>query len=103
MNMVKYGAAVAVVASLIAIGGAFVAVDQRYAHAAEFKKLEMRLEQKILSDRSGQLQERMWKLEDRADKARKSVDTNEMRQLVKDKDEVDQKLKAINQNATGIK
>lgn len=46
------------------ITGAFV-IDSNYAKASEFKKLELRLEQKITSDRSDKLQERIWKLEDR--------------------------------------
>lgn len=44
--------------------GAFV-IDSNYAKATEFKKLELRLEQKIVADRSDKLQERIWKLEDR--------------------------------------
>jgi hypothetical protein len=46
------------------VTGAFV-IDSNYAKAAEVKKLELRLEQKIVSDRSDLLQQRIWRLEDR--------------------------------------
>src|SRR3990167_6479475 len=40
-------------------------VDHRYAHNDNLVMVEMRLEQKILTDRSVQLQQRLWKIEDR--------------------------------------
>jgi len=52
------------------IVGLLWSLDQRWAKSAEVKQLELRLDQKIMSDRVGQIQERMWKLEDRY----KSVD-----------------------------
>jgi hypothetical protein len=50
---------------IITIITAYFAIDSHYAKAAEVKKLELRLEQKIVADRSEKLQERIWKFEDR--------------------------------------
>ena len=58
----QWGGFLSLVATIV--GGYFV-IDSHYAKAEEFKKLEMRVEQKILSDRVDRLQERIWKLEDR--------------------------------------
>lgn len=50
---------------VITIGSAYFAIDAHYAKAEEVKKIELRLEQKIIADRSDKLQERIWKYEDR--------------------------------------
>lgn len=39
-----------------------------FVKAEEFNKLELRVEQKIISDRADQLEQREWKLEDRYSK-----------------------------------
>ena len=50
-------------------GGATYSVyqwhDNTYAHQDDVQQIEMRLEQKILNDRLNQIQQRMWRLEDR--------------------------------------
>jgi len=40
-------------------------VDERYALAAEMKKIEQRLEYKIIGDQYDKVQDRIWKLNDR--------------------------------------
>jgi hypothetical protein len=84
---------------IMASAGAYVAVDQRYAHADEVKKLEMRLDQKILEDRSKQLQERMWKLEDRAMVKKSKSDVDEYRNIQVEKSKIDFQIKAISDQA----
>jgi len=42
-----------------------IKVDSHYAKAARLTLVELRLEQKILSDKADNLQDRIWKLEDR--------------------------------------
>ena len=63
------GAVVALVGGLYS-GGAWV--DTRYAHVSEVRQVEhrhqftdLRLEEKILTDRVRAIQERMWSVEDR--------------------------------------
>jgi peptidoglycan hydrolase CwlO-like protein len=90
---------ISVVSFLIAVGAAYVAVDQRYAHAEEVKKLEMRLEQKILEDRSQSIQERIWRYEDRAEKTRSQAPelADAMRRLQMEKTSIDSQIKIINE------
>lgn len=89
----KYGTVIGVVVSLIAIAGAVVTLDDRYAHADEIKKLSRRLDQKILEDRSDRLRDRVWKLEDRPKLA--PLDRDELRKLKAEKDRLDIEIKAI--------
>jgi hypothetical protein len=64
---------------IVTIFTAYFAIDSHYAKAAEMKilaaenkRLEMRLDQKIVSDRSDSIQQRIWKLEDRYPDRRKA-------------------------------
>ena len=66
------------VIAISTIVGIVFNLDSRWAKAAEVKKIEYRLEQKIQQDRVESLQERLWKLEDRY------VDITKMPQEVKD-------------------
>jgi len=86
---------------IIALGGAYVAIDDRYAHSFEMKNLEMRLDQKIISDRSDQLQERIWNYQDRSANNKKPDPNleNELRSLKAEKQKLDDQLKIINENA----
>jgi hypothetical protein len=47
------------------IVGILIGLDTYFVKADDFKKLELRLEQKIISDRADQLEQREWTLEDR--------------------------------------
>jgi len=51
--------------ALATLWGGASFVDTRYAHAPNVILIEMRLEQKILTDRAAQLQQRLWKIEER--------------------------------------
>jgi hypothetical protein len=51
--------------ALATLWGGASFVDTRYAHAPNVVLIEMRLEQKILTDRAAQLQQRVWKIEER--------------------------------------
>jgi archaellum component FlaC len=74
--------------SLPTIVGILFNIDNRWAKAAELKKLELRLEQKIQQDRVDALQERIWKLEDRYPEINKMpVEVkDEYRQIKNEKD-----------------
>lgn len=74
------------VTSLTTIVGASIGLDNRWAKAEEVKHLELRLDQKIIMDKIGNMQERIWKFDDRflsIDKMPPSV-KEEYRQLQKD-------------------
>lgn len=45
--------------------GAYFYIDSNYAKAAEMQKIEQRLDYKIKSDQSKEVQQRIWLLEDR--------------------------------------
>lgn len=74
--------------------------DTRYAKQADTILIEMRLEQKILSDRAARLQDRIWKIEDRyGDDMDKAPDTvkEEYRQLQQDLEAAIQELNSLQQ------
>ena len=78
LNNKKIQAVAAFLALVVSIVTSYVAIDTHYAKAEEFKKLELRLDQKIRADRSEKLQERIWKIEDRyPDKSKIPPDIND--------------------------
>lgn len=60
-----YTGILAVVVTLIAIGGVIIAMEDRYAKASDVQKVEVNLNYYILSQRAEALQQRMWQIEDR--------------------------------------
>lgn len=56
---------ISLIGFVTALGTSYFAIDSHYAKAEEVKKIELRLEQKIVGDRSDKIQERIWKFEDR--------------------------------------
>jgi peptidoglycan hydrolase CwlO-like protein len=54
-----------IIVSICTIGGSIYAVETHYAKKAEVQLLAERLDQKILQDRLYNIQERIWKLQDR--------------------------------------
>jgi|GEM_PF-2807462 hypothetical protein len=74
-------------------------VDSRYAHDADVTLIEMRLEQKILTDRSSQIQQRIWKIEDRYPDMSQAPETvqEEYRQLKRELYSLDQELNTVQQ------
>jgi hypothetical protein len=96
------------VISFIGAGGTALAtmwggasfVDTRYAHAPDVVLIEMRLEQKILTDRSYQLQQRIWKIEDRYGSdlfEAPALVKEEHRQLKEELADVDQEIGVVQQ------
>jgi hypothetical protein len=80
---------------LAALVGTIFTLDDRWAKAAEVKRVELRLDQKILNDRIDRLQERIWKLEDRYGgpaKIRDPAVLEEYRKLNRDKNEAEGQL-----------
>ena len=65
-------------------------LDGRWAKAAELKKVQYRLEQKIQQDRIDALQERLWKYDDRYEKVTDMPQhaKDEYRELKKEKAEL---------------
>ena len=77
---------------LIAIIGAVMGVNTYFAKAADLKLVDMRLEQKVISDASIQTEARKWQLLDRNNNARDCSDIKNE----KDKEEcraLEQKIK----------
>jgi len=56
---------VEVVSFIVLIVSVTIGMNAYFVKAEDFKKLELRVEQKIVSDRADQLEQRAWKLEDR--------------------------------------
>jgi hypothetical protein len=69
MNLKKLSAIIAIIIGLCTLSGLMYKYDQRLAKAADvsmsIQKLSTRLEQKIQDDRLNNIQERIWRLEDR--------------------------------------
>ncbi len=80
--------------ALITIIGAIVGVNAYFAKASDLELVEMRLEQKIITDASMQTEARMWKVLDRNDNAKSCTDIRDD----KDKEEcrsLEQKVREL--------
>lgn len=76
--------------------GAYQFFEKRYALAEEVKKIEKRIDYKIISDQMQTIQERIWKIEDRFQKKEMDDTTKEeMRSLEKKKEETQKKLDVL--------
>lgn len=82
-------------ASLTTILSSAFFIDARYAQSADVQLIEQRLDEKIVQDRADNLQERIWKLEDRfgSEKNMKQEVKEVYRQLKEDLKKLEQKLK----------
>lgn len=89
-----------IIAILTILGFAFATyfyVDNKYAPAEDLKKVEKRLDYKIVSDQAQSVQERIWKIEDRhPDKSKMDTTTKEeMRTLELKQKELNEKMKTL--------
>lgn len=84
-------------------GGTFV--DNRYAHQGDVQLISMRLEQKVLTDRASQIQQRIWKIEDRYGSDLKEAPETvkeEYRQLKMELNDLDHELNAVQQEYRSV-
>lgn len=91
----------ATIMSLIAfagiIWGAQAYLYNNFASASEVQQLEKRLDVKILEDRLSNIQDRIWKIEDRYFEQRMSKETTEqIRILNTDKNKIEKELDILN-------
>jgi hypothetical protein len=88
-------------ALVITIAGAYVAIDNHYAKAEDVKNIQLRLDQKIVADKSDQLQNRIWQVEDRyPDKTKIPAETQiHLRTLKKDLETNDMMLRQSIRNS----
>jgi len=100
MELDKTKTIVALAIGCITLMGTAFSVDGRYAKADDIqqvqekvKKVETRLDNKILKDRANLIQERIWKYEDRYE-GRKTPDTIKevIRELEKELSDINKKL-----------
>ena len=76
--------------------GTYQYFENRYALAEEVKKIEKRIDYKILSDQLQTTQERIWKIEDRFQKKQMEETTKEeLRTLEMKKQETQKKLDTL--------
>ena len=77
--------------------GAYFYIDNRYAQCEDVKKIEKRLDYKIVSDQLKSVQDRIWRLEDRNAKEKVVPKTvkEEQRQLESDKKLLEKKLENL--------
>ena len=95
--MNPYKAIISVITFLVILAGAFITFDQRYAHSGDVKQIELRLDQKILNDRSQALQERIWKEQDRNANQNSPENNDSIRRLQAEKQYTDEQIKIINE------
>lgn len=67
-------------------------LEKRYALAEDVEKLSNRLDQKILEDRRDNIQQRIWKLEDKYSNEIPDDIKDQYRQFQKELEELDKKL-----------
>ncbi len=87
-----------VIGSLIVLIGTVFGIyfyfEARYALAEELKKTQQRLEQKIVGDRANQIQDRIWKLQDRMEERKPTAsEKEELRVLQYEKELLDKAIK----------
>ena len=77
--------------------GAYFYIDNRYALSQEVKKIEQRLDYKIIADQLQTKQERIWKISDRYPDSQKMPPAvkEEKRQLETDKVILEKKLEKL--------
>lgn len=97
MQDIKRGQAIlALIIASSAIIGLLFSVDGRYAKAGDLNNVSVRLEQKILMDKSDNLQQRLWKLEDRFEgREMPQVAKEEVRRLRKEKRDLEMQIKEL--------
>ncbi len=75
---------------------AFFWIDNYYANSEDVKKLEKRLDYKIISDQVQSIQQRIWIITDRFEGKKMDQTTKEeFQQLEKNKGELGDKLRAL--------
>jgi hypothetical protein len=87
---------VGVIAILSALFGVYSYMDTKYALAAELNEIKKRLDYKITTDQLNSTQERIWRLEDRAQgKRMDSITNEEYRKLQSQKEQLNQQIKVL--------
>ena len=90
-----------VIAILTILGfafGAYFFVDDKYARCEDVKKIEKRLDYKIVSDQLLSVQQRIWQIEDRFQEKKMDTTTKEeVRGLEIKKEELNSKMKVLEQ------
>jgi hypothetical protein len=91
--------AIALMAIIGSVFGAYFYIDNKYALSQELKRTEQRLEGKIISDQLNSVQDRIWKIEDRYDnKIMDSTVKEEYRKLQQQKIDLNNDLNNINKS-----
>ncbi len=89
----------AIIAILTILGfafGAFFYIDGHYANCEDVKKIEKRLDYKILSDQLQSIQQRIWTIKERFEgRKMDKTTTEELQQLEVNKEETGNKIKAL--------
>jgi hypothetical protein len=95
----------AVIALIMAMAAMLVGLDNQYARAAAVKRLELRLDQKMLADRQDKIQERIWKLEDRypSQEVARPQDKEQWRKLEKEFADNEKELDIIRDQQKAVK
>ena len=92
--MKKVSVIVGICVGIATLIGAYYTFDCTYSRASWTKKIELRLDKKILQDRLYYLQERIWKLEDRYGREN-ACELDEYRRLIRDKEEAERELNGL--------
>jgi hypothetical protein len=78
--------------------GAYFYIETNYAKAAEVAQVEQRLDYKIKSDQSKEIQQRIWQLDDRYEKkAMPEAVKEEYRRIEEEKKQLDDEIKSLRQ------
>lgn len=96
-RIIKIISAVSAVAMFAGfIWGAQAYLYSTYATASDLKRLENRFDVKILHDRLSNVQERIWKIEDRYENKKMGTDAKEQyRLLIDEKGQIEKELESL--------
>lgn len=76
--------------------GAYFYLEDHYAKAEDVRKIEKRLDYKIVSDQLQSIMERIWKIRDRYEKKEMDITVKEeLRELEKKKEELTNRTKSM--------
>ena len=95
MNKLSVSAILSAILTIGSLAGAFVAVEERYAHAGDVKQLRYQVQLESLENKLDRIQDRIWRQDDRGYKTPSDIDNK--RRLEAERIKTEQQLRDVQQ------